>query len=370
MADSAAALLDERLRPPRQGDSDEGRALLLDAPAPNSLARRCWPWPTRSSAGSTGGPGSPADAGSSLIGALAARPAPDRRPARAAAVALRRRRDDAAAHDRSTSRDLVPVRRRSARLPEHRRARPRGRAVRRGPLRGRRHPRRSGHLLLPRRARLAVLLPVDHRAQHGGARRPEPVQRGRPVHVGAACAAPGRSKSSTTATSPRWTAEHDGYASLDPPVLHRRSVLLDRASRSIDIIDEIDGGSHDIRLAFHLGPEVQAELDGSLAILRWPAASGPAAARLELSPGLRWSLHRGRDRSHPRLVFSRPRTSRPRLQPHRPRAMRARHPASHAAGVPRSRSNIQSYRLPAGRIMGSIRTPRADEATEIQAEAR
>ena len=35
MADSAAALLDERLRPPRQGDSDEGRGLLLDAPAPN-----------------------------------------------------------------------------------------------------------------------------------------------------------------------------------------------------------------------------------------------------------------------------------------------------------------------------------------------
>ena len=38
MADSAAALVDERLRPPRQGDSDEGRALLLDAPAANSLA--------------------------------------------------------------------------------------------------------------------------------------------------------------------------------------------------------------------------------------------------------------------------------------------------------------------------------------------
>ena len=35
MVDSAAALLDERLRPPRQGDDDEGRALLLDAPAPN-----------------------------------------------------------------------------------------------------------------------------------------------------------------------------------------------------------------------------------------------------------------------------------------------------------------------------------------------
>ena len=32
MVDSAAALLDEKLRPPRQGDGDEGRALLLDAP--------------------------------------------------------------------------------------------------------------------------------------------------------------------------------------------------------------------------------------------------------------------------------------------------------------------------------------------------
>ena len=35
MADSAAALVDARLRPPRQGDSDEGRGLLLDAPPPN-----------------------------------------------------------------------------------------------------------------------------------------------------------------------------------------------------------------------------------------------------------------------------------------------------------------------------------------------
>jgi hypothetical protein len=89
----------------------------------------------------------------------------------------------------------------------------------------------------------------------------------------------------------RWTAEHDGYTSLDPPTLHRRSVLLDRASRSVDIIDEINGGSHNIRLAFHLGPEVQAELDGSCAILRWPGDSA-GTARLELPSALRWSLHR------------------------------------------------------------------------------
>jgi Heparinase II/III-like protein len=91
----------------------------------------------------------------------------------------------------------------------------------------------------------------------------------------------------------RWTAEHDGYASLDPPALHRRSVLLDRASRSIDIIDQVDGGSHDIRLAFHLGPDVEAKLTESCAVLEWPTVSTPGAARLELPPGLRWSLHRG-----------------------------------------------------------------------------
>ena len=91
----------------------------------------------------------------------------------------------------------------------------------------------------------------------------------------------------------RWTAEHDGYASLDPPALHRRSVLLDRASRSIDIIDEIEGGRHDVRLAFHFGPEVQVKLQESGAILGWAAASAHEAARLELPPGLQWSLHRG-----------------------------------------------------------------------------
>ena len=91
----------------------------------------------------------------------------------------------------------------------------------------------------------------------------------------------------------RWTAEHDGYASLDPPTVHRRSVLLDRASRSIDIIDEIEGGSQDVRLTFHFGPEVQVELDGPFVALSWPQADTPGAARLQLPGVLRWSLHRG-----------------------------------------------------------------------------
>ena len=44
MFDSGAALLDERCRPPRQGDGDEGRALLLGAPAES-------PWPSLLAAG-------------------------------------------------------------------------------------------------------------------------------------------------------------------------------------------------------------------------------------------------------------------------------------------------------------------------------
>ena len=96
-----------------------------------------------------------------------------------------------------------------------------------------------------------------------------------------------------TATSPDGRPSTTGTPRLDPSALHRRSVLLDRASRSIDIVDQIDGGSHDIRLAFHLGPDVRAELEESCAVLGWPTASAPGTARLELPPGLRWSLHRG-----------------------------------------------------------------------------
>jgi hypothetical protein len=81
--------------------------------------------------------------------------------------------------------------------------------------------------------------------------------------------------------------------SLDPPATHRRSVRLDRVKRSLEIEDEISGGRHDLRLAFHCGPEVEAELDGALAVLRWPRGAAAGHGRLELPPQLRWSLHRG-----------------------------------------------------------------------------
>lgn len=88
-----------------------------------------------------------------------------------------------------------------------------------------------------------------------------------------------------------WAAEHDGYFWVDSPVRHRRSVLLDRASRIVDIVDQIDG-SHHICPTFHFGPEIQVELGESCAFLSWPGSAAPGAARLELPLGLNWSLHR------------------------------------------------------------------------------
>jgi hypothetical protein len=88
-----------------------------------------------------------------------------------------------------------------------------------------------------------------------------------------------------------WAAGHDGYLALDPPARHHRQVRLDRAARRLEITDEVTGG-HPLALAFHLGPDVEAELDGTTAALRWPAATA-GRARLELPAGLDWSLHRG-----------------------------------------------------------------------------
>jgi hypothetical protein len=80
---------------------------------------------------------------------------------------------------------------------------------------------------------------------------------------------------------------------LHPAAWHRRCVRLDRASRSIDIADQIIGGTHAVRMAYHLGPDVTAELDGTQATLRWARDQACGEARLELPNSLTWTLHRG-----------------------------------------------------------------------------
>ena len=292
MADSAAALVDARLRPPRQGDSDEGRGLLLDAPTPNrwpsllALAEPLvgwldwWPQP-------------PADARSAIVGALAFQQThvegrPRRRPSRFA--------DAGTTLLRTTGEKENEIWCRCDGGPH-------------GYLSIAAHAHADALSVEVRYAGVDILADPGTYCYHGE-RAWRSYFRSTIAHNTVELG--GRSQSAEggpfmwvrhaharelevidDGDIARWTAEHDGYASLDPPAVHRRSVLLDRASRSIDVIDEIEGDSYDVRLAFQLGPEVRAELNGPYAALGWPTALTPGAARMELPLSLEWTLHRG-----------------------------------------------------------------------------
>jgi hypothetical protein len=91
-----------------------------------------------------------------------------------------------------------------------------------------------------------------------------------------------------------WTATHDGYLALDPPAEHTRTIVLEDHSRTLEIRDVLrTTGTHSVRLAFHLGPTVAAAVDGARLRLWWQGAAGPASAVLRLPGDLEWSAHRG-----------------------------------------------------------------------------
>jgi hypothetical protein len=292
MVDSTAALLDERLRPPRQGDGDEGRALLLDAPAEGGG------WRSLLSAGEAlfgrldWWPASPANAASSLLGALAGVPRvitgrPAQRPWRfpdAGMTVLRTApgeapeiwcRCDGGPHGYLS-------------IAAHAHADALSVEVRYGGVDVLADPGTYCYHGEPA-WRSYFRSTIAHNTAELGARN-QSGEGGPFLWVRHAQAR--ETDASDAGDIARWTAEHEGYTVLDPPARHRRTVVLDRASRTIDIADEVSA-PHDIRLAFHLGPDVQAELDGARASLRWPAAARPGAARLDLPGELQWSLHLG-----------------------------------------------------------------------------
>ena len=87
-----------------------------------------------------------------------------------------------------------------------------------------------------------------------------------------------------------WQASHDGYRRLAGKVTHHRRVALDEATQTLSVQDWIEAEvPQDVALALHLGPELDVALEGVGARLRWPA--GAAAMRLPMD--LAWSLHRG-----------------------------------------------------------------------------
>ncbi|MFE9043599.1 alginate lyase family protein [Streptomyces sp. NPDC007818] len=87
----------------------------------------------------------------------------------------------------------------------------------------------------------------------------------------------------------RWCAEHDGYR----PVVHRRRVELSAADRELRVVDEVRGDRGEVRLVFHLGPAVAAELTGNRAVLSWDRDGEARSAGLALPGELSWRAHRG-----------------------------------------------------------------------------
>ncbi|MFG2129235.1 alginate lyase family protein [Streptomyces sp. NPDC048751] len=87
----------------------------------------------------------------------------------------------------------------------------------------------------------------------------------------------------------RWCAEHDGYQ----PSVHRRRVKLTAASRELRVVDEVRGPRRAVRLAFHLGPAIAAELTGDRAVLTWTRDGEDRSAALDLPGQLSWRAHRG-----------------------------------------------------------------------------
>ena len=293
MTDSAAALVDERMRPPRQGDGDDGRALLLDAPVPGGgwpsllalgdalFGRLDW-WPQVT-------PGTASTLLGGLAGALRDVPdRPGRRPSQFADAGVTLLRTDPGQGPEIWCRlDGGPH----------------------GYLSIAAHAHADAMSVEIRYGGVDVFADPGTYCYHG-----EPAWRSyfRSTIAHNTLELGGRNQSvdggpflwlrhangreiavEDSGEAAEWTADHDGYQSLRPPARHRRSVRLDRAARSIRIVDEIEGGGHSVRLTFHLGPDVEAELSGSRAILRWPAARTPGEAQLELPPELSWSLHRG-----------------------------------------------------------------------------
>ena len=293
MTDSAAALADGRARAPRQGDGDDGRALLLDAPVPGGG------WPSLLALGDAlfgrldWWPPVTASVASTLTGALAGAPRdiparPGQRPSRFADAGVTLLRTNGTQAPEIWCRlDGGPH----------------------GFLSIAAHAHADAMSLEVRYGGVDVLTDPGTYCYHG-----EPAWRSyfRSTIAHNTVELNGRNQSAEggpflwlrhangheidvtdTRETAEWAADHDGYLSLSPPARHRRSVRLDRPARSITITDQIDGGDYDVRMAFHLGPEVAAELDGSYAVLSWPTAATPGEARLALPPQLRWSLHRG-----------------------------------------------------------------------------
>ncbi len=293
MTDCMAALVDVRLRPPRQADSDEGRVVLLDAPEHNR-------WPALLSIGGAlfgrldWWPALTPDVGSVLCAALLGTAHDQRVVSGRPSVRPCRFRDAGISILRTGAGDSPEVWVRCDGGPH-------------GFLSIAAHAHADALSVEVRYGGVDILADPGTYCYHG---EPEWRRYFKSTIAHNAVEIGGQSQSAeggpflwTRHAATReldvpdealnWTAEHDGYRVLSPPAAHRRSVRLDPGARAVDITDVIDGGGHQVRMAFHFGPLVRVSLHGSTASLAWPDAATPGEARFMLPGGLDWRAYRG-----------------------------------------------------------------------------
>ena len=89
-------------------------------------------------------------------------------------------------------------------------------------------------------------------------------------------------------------AWHDGYAAADGRHIHHRRLTLDRTARAVRILDWLEGLSEiSARLAFHFHPAIDVVLEGGSAELRWGPLECRRWATMTLPGALEWRMHRG-----------------------------------------------------------------------------
>ena len=298
--------------PPRQGDGDEGRALVLDDPDDDPWAvapghrRDALLGRLRLVAAGPGADVASTAAGGALRADRGATPTGRRTRPRAFADAGMH----AAAHATPDdgARDLVPLRRRPARLPVA--SPPTATPT---PCRSRCATTASTSSPTPARTATTASpsggsVPLHRGAQHARARRRRPV-----AQRAARSCGPGTRAAALSARSPaRRRCSAGGRARRLPAAAHPAgpppprhpglpgaSAHRDRhGHRSIPgtVAGERSSGTRSttgpgagVQVTWQLGPDVQVELDGALALLSWPGGAG----RLRLPEALTWTAHRG-----------------------------------------------------------------------------
>jgi hypothetical protein len=90
-----------------------------------------------------------------------------------------------------------------------------------------------------------------------------------------------------------WSAQHDGYRRLPAPATHRRLATLDSAGRKLTVVDTFDPvAAVPVRLSWHLGPDIDVALNEYHATLSWHLGNERRHGTMLLPEGLAWSIHR------------------------------------------------------------------------------